>query len=115
MQFDSIKFYLPENSDVLRNIGKIFRNCVGNYVDAVYTGKSNIVLMSDDKGKLKACIEVQNNKLIQAKLFANKPAHNNRQINDEIIKWADKANINYDNCSDIFKPEKQILPQREAV
>lgn len=115
MQFDSIKFYLPENSDVLRNIGKIFRNCVGNYVDAVYTGKSNIVLMSDDKGKLKACIEVQNNKLIQAKLFANKPAHNNKQINDEIIKWADKANINYDNCSDIFKPEKQILPQREAV
>lgn len=59
MQFDSIKFYLPENSDVLRNIGRILE-IVWVIMLMLFIQVNQIwILMSDDKGKLKACIEVQ--------------------------------------------------------
>lgn len=115
MQFGSIKFYLPENSDVLHDVGKKMHNCVASYADRVYEGKTNIVLMTDDNGKLKACIEVKNNKLIQAKLFGNKPVFYEPLIQNEIIKWAKKAHINYMDCNDIKPNIMQNMPQREAV
>lgn len=118
MQFGSIKFYLPENSDVLREVGKKLHNCVGSYSDSVYEGKTNIVLMTDEVGKLKVCIEVKHNKLVQAKLFGNKPVYYEPALQVEIIKWAKKAGITYADCTDLRLNIDEVLqniPQREAV
>lgn len=118
MQFGSIKFYLPENSDVLREVGKKLHNCAGSYSDSVYEGKTNIVLMTDEVGKLKVCIEVKHNKLVQAKLFSNKPVYYEPALQVEIIKWAKKAGITYADCTDLRLNIDEVLqniPQREAV
>ena len=112
MQLDNIKFYLPENSKVLYEVGSILKNCVGSYAEKVYLKKTNIVLMTDDTGKLKACIEVKDNCIKQAKLFGNKPAYTDLNIKLEIIKWANTLNLCYMNCLDISVSNSS---QREAV
>lgn len=118
MQLGSIKFYLPENSDVLQNVGKKLHNCVGTYADKVFEGETNIVLMTDELGKLKVCIEVKDGKLIQAKMFGNKPVYYEPKLQSEIIKWAKKAGIMYTDCPDFCVGKIEVLqniPQREAV
>lgn len=116
MQLDSVKFYLPENSDILQKVGLQMRNCVASYAERVYKGQTNIVLMTDDIGKLKVCIEVKNNEIVQAKLFGNKPVFTDEKLALEIKKWADKLNIAYKNCHDLKSvTSKQTQLQREAV
>ncbi len=118
MQLGNIKFYLPENSDVLQNVGKKLHNCVGTYADKVFEGETNIVVMTDELGKLKVCIEVKDGKLIQAKMFGNKSVYYEPKLQSEIINWAKKAGIIFTDCPDLSLSIDEVLqniPQREAV
>ena len=101
MQQDRIQFFLPECSRVLYEAGKTLHNCVSSYAQKVRKGETHIVLMSDDRGKLVACIEVTNGAIKQAKLDCNQPVHKNSEINAEIIAWANQVGITYSRCEDI--------------
>ena len=57
--------------------------------------------MSDDRGKLVACIEVADGVIKQAKLDRNQPVSKRPEVNAEIIAWADQVGIAYGRCADI--------------
>lgn len=101
MQQDRIQFFLPECSRVLYDAGKTLHNCVGSYAQKVRKGETHIVLMSDDRGKLVACIEVADGAIKQAKLDRNQPVSKRPEVNAEIITWADQVGITYGRCEDI--------------
>lgn len=106
MQFDHVQFFLPEHSKTLHNAGEKLHNCVSSYAQRVRDGETNIVLMSDDRGKLVACIEITDGTIRQAKLDRNQPVHKKPEINEEIVTWAEKVGVRYDTCSDV-KPIRQ--------
>lgn len=94
MQKDTIKFFVPGTSYELKAAGRELHNCVGTYGDRVLDGSRRIVLVSDDKGKLKVCLEIdKDNNLCQAKLANNKPVSADLILNDEVISWAKKAKL----------------------
>ena len=101
MQQDRIQFFLPDCSKVLYDAGKTLHNCVGTYAQRVRKEETHIVLMSDDRGKLVACIEVTDGAIKQAKLDCNQPVHKKPEVNAEIIAWAAQVGITYDHCPDI--------------
>lgn len=93
MQMDLVKFYLPNHSKELAHGGELFHNCVHTYSNSVRKGDCQIVFMTDDKGKLAACLEVRNNKLVQAKLKFNKPVLQNSAANGAIVDWCRKTGL----------------------
>lgn len=101
MQMDRIRFILPERSQELYDAGDALHNCVGTYADRVRHGRTHIVLMADDRGKLTACIEVTDSTIQQAKLDRNRSVAQEPAINDEIIAWAQKIGLHYSTCPDI--------------
>lgn len=110
MQFDRVQFFLPKHSKTLQKAGEKLHNCVSSYAQRVRDGETNIVLMSDDRGKLIACIEVVNGRILQAKLDRNQPVSQNAEINDEIVTWAEQVGVRYDACSDV-----RPIQQTDAV
>ena len=101
MQTDMVKLFLPKKSDDIYQAAKEFHNCVASYTGRIESGMTNVVLMTDDSGKLVCCIETANGYLHQAKLKYNKPACNDAKINAEVIEWARKMGIDYSNCGDV--------------
>jgi hypothetical protein len=93
MQLDTIKFYLPETSKALLRAGRELRNCVASYTDRINQREATIVFMSNDKGKLIACINVSNETIVEAKLFDNKPLCTNYAVNEAVLLWSKKAGL----------------------
>lgn len=93
MQMDSLKFFLPEHTKELVKASETLQNCVRTYGERVKEGVCNIVLMTDDRGKLVACLEVREGVLHQAKLKFNKEVSKDAKINAAVIDWCKKANI----------------------
>ena len=104
MQMERIRFILPERSQELYDAGDALHNCVGSYADRVREGKTHIVLMADDRGKLTACIEVKDGTIRQAKLDCNRSVAQKTAINNEIVAWAQRVGLRYDTCPDIKPP-----------
>ena len=96
MQLDSINFYLPETKHQLLRVGSDLHNCVGSYSDRIVAGSSYIVAMTDDNGKLSACIQVSRNRITQAKLNQNRPVRDSAVVNQAILDWAKKAELSID-------------------
>lgn len=113
MQEGQIKFFMPDTHWKLRDFGKKFHNCVGTYAERVLSGKCGIVIMTDDKGMLAACLEVRDNALVQAKLKYNDPVHENQAINDEILKWCRAAGLEI-ITKDVQKTRRKPLEARTA-
>ena len=106
MQKDKIRFFLPNDSYELKDAGTELHNCVGGYTNKINEGVSCVVLVSDDKGKLVVCIELQQNKLVQAKLACNKPVFTNARLQAEVFEWCKKCRI--DICTgDVKQPESE--------
>lgn len=106
MQKDKIRFFLPNDSYELKDTGTELHNCVGGYTNKINEGASCVVLVSDDKGKLVACIELQQNKLVQAKLACNKPIFTNARLQAEVLEWCKKCRI--DICTgDVKQPKSE--------
>lgn len=93
MQTEKLKFFLPKESMDLFHAGKSLHNCVGSYGKAVADQQKWIVLVADDKGKLTACLEIRENKLVQAKLDSNAAVSKNPALNAEVVAWAKAAGI----------------------
>lgn len=94
MQKDTIKFFVPGTAYQLKAAGRELHNCVGTYAEQVLEGRRRIVLVADDKGKLKVCLEIdKENNLCQAKLANNKPVSSDTGLNSEVISWAKDAEL----------------------
>lgn len=115
MQANRVKFFLPDHSSVLYTAGDLLHNCVGSYAQKVRKGETHIVLMSDDRGKLVACIEVADGRIKQAKLDRNRPVHERPEVNNEIIAWAKQTSVSYINCSDVKEPIPAIATEVVAA
>ena len=114
MQKDKIKFFLPNDSYELKDAGTELHNCVGGYTDKINKGTSCVVLVSDDKGKLIVCIELQQNRLIQAKLACNEPVFTNARLQAEVLDWCKKCSIAI--CtSDVRQPESEPSGNRATA
>ena len=109
MQLERINFFIPNHSDDLVYAGEKLHNCVGSYIKRVKDGDVHIVLMTDDFGKLIACIEVSQGKIVQAKLSRNVPAAKDAKINAEIIEWAEKAGVEWKSCRDVREIRLPVL------
>ena len=106
MQKDSLKFYLPETYHQLHAAGKELHNCVGGgYPERMKEGKLCIVLVSDDRGKLKVCIELKGSHIVQAKLFNNQPVWKNPVLLDTVREWAKDKNLVL-NSDDLYRPDE---------
>lgn len=112
MQKESLKFYLPKTYHELHAAGEELRNCVGGgYPARMKEGKLCIVLVADDTGKLKVCIELQKDKIVQAKLFRNRPVYEDPVMLDKVMAWAKERKLKI-ATNDLIRPEKtEALPQ----
>lgn len=93
MQQDKLNFFLPRESVELLKVGHSLNNCVATYSDRMMQGKQWIVIGTDDKGKYTACLRVQNNELVEAKINRNKPVANDPAINQAVIEWAKQSKL----------------------
>ena len=86
------------NCEVLQKFSQVkqasldLKNCASGYRNRI-NEQLQLVLVSDDKGKPIALLEINDMKIVQAKLYCNKPVHNDEIINAEVIKFAEKANL----------------------
>jgi len=93
MQRDTVNFFVPTTAWQLRDAGKELHNCVGTYAESVLTGGRSIVLVADDRGKLKVCLEIADGEIRQAKLVNNRSVSNDQKLNAEVLKWAKEAKL----------------------
>lgn len=110
MQKDSLKFYLPETYHQLHAAGKELHNCVGGgYPRRMKDGELCIVLVSDDSGKLKVCIELKGTHIQQAKLFNNKPVWKDPALLQTVLEWAKARGLTM-NTQDLEPPKEKTDP-----
>lgn len=107
MQTESLKFFLPKHTDDLVEASDKLHNCVRTYGDRVYNGECNIVLMTDDIGKLVACLEVKNGVLVQAKLKHNRSVRQDAKINKAVVEWCAKTDLKIET--------KDVMTATEAL
>lgn len=93
MQMDQVKFFLPQHSRELIAGSRIFHNCVRTYANRVLDRKCQIVFMTDDRGKLVACLEIRGDKLVQAKLKFNKPVATDSAVNGAVVDWCNRVGL----------------------
>ena len=90
------KFFLPETNKDLNYTSDIMHNCVRTYTKRIQMQKCNVVYMTDDNGKLTACIEVCGDVVVQAKLKYNKPVKFSAEVNKSILEWAEAVGLTID-------------------
>ena len=95
---NGLHFMVPKTAADLMTIGKQLRNCVGSYKDQVMRGTTAIVVVTDDRMKPVACLELNRvdddfKELVQAKLFGNQKVAKDKNINDTVLAWANQLQI----------------------
>jgi hypothetical protein len=96
---NSYQFKLARDTHELIDIGNKLRICVGSYGEMATAKESIIVIVLENKSPV-ACVEIKNNRIIQAKLHHNELPFG--KLKDLIIQWAIKNQLNYENCYDLL-------------
>ena len=115
MQLDQLKFFLPEHSKELMEIGDQMHNCVRTYDESMRLGKSYIVPVTDDNGKLVACLEVRGNALVQAKLKRNEPVRKDKKLCAAVLDWCRKTGLSIGTADVPEDSGTEAAMEREAV
>lgn len=106
MQKERLKFFLPSTSYALKAIGSDMHNCVGTYAKKVLQGQCSIVAVTDDSGKLTACLEIRDGSLVQAKLDCNRRVSTNADVNQAILNWCKEVGLKI-STSDVYEPRPE--------
>lgn len=116
MQLDSgsLKTFLPKHSHELDRVSAEFHNCVKTYSRRVLAKECNIVLMTDDKGKLLACLEVRDGALVQAKLRYNRQVALDGAVNSAVYDWCQRAGLEV-KTRDVREPRWPVLVEKERT
>lgn len=96
---------LTKYSQVLK-AGIDLKNCAASYKKRI-NDNLQLVLISDYKGKAKVLLEIQNQSILQAKLWDNKKVKTDTEYNSIVKEFAKKAHLNI-NTNDISL-EKDVL------
>jgi hypothetical protein len=99
---EKYEFLLPKSTHDLIDIGNVLDICVGSYDNKALAKQSIIVNMLKDKTSV-ACIEIENNRIIQAKTKRN--GFPDGEIRKKILDWAKKNNLETKNCYDLNKAQ----------
>lgn len=91
-ELDGYKILLPKDTDELRKYGKAFHNCVASYYESVLEKRTLILAMKKGK-KYIACLEIRQNRMVQALGPCNQPL--STEIGEVLCRWADKKKIAY--------------------
>ena len=95
---EEYEFFLAETRGQLKEIGQYMHHCVGGYGDRVAHNRSTIVAVKNASGSYVNCIEVQGDRIVQAKC-----KHNNYPEGDlrkAILDWAERLELKI-NCYDL--------------
>ena len=89
---DGYSIVLPKDTDELRRYGKAFHNCVAIYCNSVVEKRTLILAMKRGK-KFIACLEVRQNRLVQALGPCNQKLP--MTVGEVLCRWADDKKIAY--------------------
>lgn len=93
-------FALVADSKEIIRIGNVMANCVGrNYLNDAINSRCSIVGVKNSKGYYVNCIEIRDDKLIQAKCFQN--SYTIGVLRDNIISWAQASDLLTEECRDL--------------
>lgn len=90
----------------LKEIAYSLNNCSAGYKNLI-NDRLQLIAIADDEG-VKALIEIQNNYIVQAKLYNNVPANKNSFINNLIITFAKEIGLKI-NTSDVIIDNFSLL------
>ena len=76
----------------LKYIAKQMKNCSAGYKDRI-NNRLQLVVISDDSGKPKVLLEINQNSIVQAKLYRNVPVFRDNLLNDLVIEFAQIAKL----------------------
>ena len=71
----------------MKAIGDQMNICVGSYMEYQFNNKLEIAVVEDSENNYVACLEILNQKLVQAKLKYNSPLHSNTTIQNIVLSW----------------------------
>lgn len=90
----------------LKEIAYLLNNCSAGYKNLI-SDRLQLIAIADDEG-VKALIEIQNNYIVQAKLYNNVPANKNSFINNLIITFAKEIGLKI-NTTDVIIDNYSLL------
>jgi len=91
-ELEGYQILLPQDTDEIRAYGRAFHNCLASYCSSVLEKRSLILSMKQGQ-KYIACLEVAQNRLVQALGPCNQKL--TMEIAEVICHWADKKKIAY--------------------
>ena len=98
-----------EKNSELKFWATSLHNCAAGYKKSIGT-KQQLVGISDNRGKPVALLEINSNKITQAKLFHNDPVYFKKDINNTVCEFAAKCGLEI-KTNDVIKPgEEKEMP-----
>lgn len=91
-ELEGYQIVLPKDTNEIRSYGKAFHNCVASYCSSVVKKRTLILAMKKGK-KYIACLEVHQNRLVQALGPCNQ--HLPMAVGEVLCRWADDKKIAY--------------------
>lgn len=91
-EIEGYSIILPKYTDEIKRYGRAFHNCVASYRSAVID-KRTLILAMKQRDKYIACLEVKQNRLVQALGPCNQRLSN--EIEKFLSKWAENKKIIY--------------------
>lgn len=82
---------ITKNSQLVR-VAQSLKNCSAGYKHRI-NEKLQLVVISDDTGKILALLQIIKNSIVQAKLYGNKSVSDRMEINDLVIDFAEKTKL----------------------
>lgn len=82
---------ITKNSQLIR-VAQSLKNCSAGYKKRI-NDKLQLVVISDDNGKIVALLQIMENSIVQAKLYGNKSVSDRMEINDLVIDFAKKTKL----------------------
>lgn len=95
MNLNNTNYAVLQKFSQVKQASLDLKNCASGYRNRI-NENLQLVLMSDDKGKPIALLEIKESKIIQAKLFANKSVCYEEKVNQAVIEFAQKAKLAID-------------------
>lgn len=77
---DGYQFHCVERKSELKKIAMTLHNCSLSYATRI-NQYNQLVVVTDEDGNIMALLEIQRQRIVQAKLFANKKVNTSERIN----------------------------------
>ena len=90
----------------LKYVAQNLKNCSAGYKNRI-SEKLQLVVISDDTGKPKILLEVEENAIVQAKLFNNVSVRNDIALNKLVLEFAEETRLDIET-TDIQQSKNDV-------